>query len=106
MLIQSYSGRKGLASERLSFLIVPYTQKGFGSYEPCPEDAAENQHWRNSVTGCGGGQCGLQNQTSELQLLPCPESFRDLWDKYVNTCLLQTPLIYQQKQQDYKVVKL
>lgn len=105
MLIQSYSGRKGLASEKLSFLTVTYTQKGYGSYEPCPEDADADKHWRNSVTGWGG-QRGLQNQTTEIQLLPCPGSFRDLWDKYVTTCLLRTPFIYQQKQHDYKVVNL
>lgn len=63
-------------------------------------------------TGTGGtvwrmGMVSVDSKTKpEIQLLPCPESFRDLWDKYVTTCLLRTPFIYQQKQQDYKVVNL
>lgn len=27
----------------------------------------------------GGGQCGLQNEATEIQFLPCPENIRELW---------------------------
>lgn len=57
MLTQSYSGRKGLASEKLSFLTVTYTWKSYGwgrrSCAHCPEDTDIDWHWWTGVTDGG-----------------------------------------------------